>query len=117
MAPNKKQIPIREKPPNLLFEKPLFQDVVVRDVQLHRPALPLCQGGILVCLTKPPKCVGKVQTSPRWKLPRLICQKDQPVQMVNQGSAVLFHRLPLGKDDHPTAYAVRVAIRTAQANS
>jgi hypothetical protein len=52
-------------------------------MQPHRPALPLCQGGILICLTKPPECVGKVHTSPRRKLPRLICQKDQTVQMVN----------------------------------
>jgi hypothetical protein len=99
------------------MERPLLQDVVILDAQPHRTALPLCQGGILVCLTKPPECVGKVQTSPWWELPRLLCQIYQSIQMINQGSAILCHRLPLGKGDHPTASVLQVAMRTAQANS
>jgi hypothetical protein len=65
------------------MEMALFQDVFVRDVQPYRTAFPLCQGDILICLTKSLECVNEIYASSRRRLPRRICQKDHPVQMVD----------------------------------
>jgi hypothetical protein len=74
-----------------VVERRLLENVFVFDTQLHGLACPCGMGSRLIHLTNKSKGARHVRELSWRKTPRYASEKDQPIQLVNQVSAVSVH--------------------------